>query len=422
MNRTLLLLVVFALISVSYGQIVKVDPQPFTEGEEYFIAGCGLNYSENDFRYLQPEVRALIDSGVVNFDSDEYKVIIHPQADGTKQKVGYKPAQLFGINFKMQKGRFQFLASYLDTLGYEVEEGQYRFTDKRGPEFRGVWVSFVKKDSVVAEDNISGSIFVQEEICGVEFRVNFFRIPANDTTRWIDCRALLITNLGKLESDSISYEVSHPLAGQVDQQGRFRSAGKPGVFTITAKYREFSDFCNILVEGSTTVAQTQIGSIIERTDVFVYANSNSAVGAGFMMQFKSGLLIGITDAVQRWDYKSENTLNAFLGYGFYVVPNFRLAVIGGPGWHSELDDNVFNASGPVGGLHVDFKIGRFAILGQLLVTKMFEHQHGKLAPSRLYQDPSDPNTIGVKNELIREDKKYWRDAEFFARIGLSIVL
>lgn len=429
MKRIIFFVLFLLIFSSAFAQTVKIKPVPFEDDKEYFLGGCGLKYAEQDYRYLDPTVKVLIDSGIVNFSPRQFKVVISPQADGTKQQDKYEASQLLGINQKMQNLRFAFLKSYLtDSLGYEVEFGEYRFAVEQGARYRGAWLKFVQKDDVVETmspviNNTASALFLQEKILGVEFRVNFFLISVADTTRWIDCRALLVSNMGLLESDSITYELSHKDAGSVDQQGRFRSAGKPGVFTIIAKYREYSDFCSIVVEGVKSQPETpKASSIVERVDVLGFVNNNSAAGAGVMMQFNSRLLFGVTNSVKRWDGKSENLLNPFVGYGFYALSNMRIALLAGPAWHTELDDNQFDAIGPVGGIHADLQVGRVSVFSQLLAAKFFEHQHGKTSPSRLYQDPNDPNTIGVKNEIIRPDLKHWRNPELIGRVGLSIQL
>jgi len=157
--------------------------------------------------------------------------------------------------------------------------------------------------------------------------------------------------------------------------------------------------------------------------VATFVNSHQAVGMGVTTSFSSHLFLGITDAIQRWDAKAENSLHAFVGYNFYPTQHLTLGLMVGPMWHAELDDNQFDAFGTSGGLHLDYALGkRVSVFGQVLGTYMFEHQHGKVSSSYIYQDPNDPNIIGVKNDIIRVDKKFWRQPEFIGRVGLNFRL
>ena len=177
------------------------------------------------------------------------------------------------------------------------------------------------------------------------------------------------------------------------------------------------------MEGKLSSLPKPIIPTIKRVDALVFTNSNTALGGGLNIQFKSNLLVSATISEKRWGNEAERSISALLGFSFLEKQRWRLSILAGPSWKCELDDNVYDDVGLAGLFHTDLNLFKdFYIFGQVGVDFSFRHQHGKVGPSYLYQDSNDPNTIGVRNDVIREDKKFWKKPKFISRIGLSICL
>jgi hypothetical protein len=160
--------------------------------------------------------------------------------------------------------------------------------------------------------------------------------------------------------------------------------------------------------------------VIKRVDALSFANANMAIGGGLMVQFRSDFLLNATVAEKRWENEAIRNISVLLGYFFFQNQRWRLAILAGPSWKFELDDNAYDDVGALGLFHTDFKLYKnFYVFGQVGASFSFRHQHGKVGPSYLYQDPENPSVIGVRNDVIREDKKFWKEPGIISRIGLN---
>jgi len=325
MNRVLflLLLSVFVLPMVGFGQSINMEPVRWEKGTEIFLPGCLPG--KGDYKLLQPSIYAVLDSGLVGLDPADVEIHLTAQNDGTPQSAKYQPSQLVGINYRARVLRAKTIATYFKSKGYKVVvETAAMSVPEKGALYRGAWIR--------VEDRFD-----------VKSRIQVLEVDNH----------LLTQSLNGVNNDLDN------LKKQVQQ--------------LTQQVNDLRD--------------VKLASVQNKWQAYGLYASHSYVGVGLMVKFPSGWILNGEYSKVNWNIHYEQAWNLKLGHQLqFLSKKFgELYATTGLGSGEQLDGNWTSSWGSTGLLYDFYMSSGIHFLAGIDVQYKFKHQKAKVGPLEFYE-------------------------------------